>query len=64
MNIKPFAQQSLDKTKETKNMVRYDAPGEEPFRTAVIPNVYIRKATLANAFGKFPSAITITVEEK
>ena len=62
MTPKPFAQATLHQTKITKNMVRYDAPGEEPMRTANIPNIYIRQSVLANAFGGFPKSITITVE--
>ena len=63
MNIKPFAQQTLVQTKETKNMVRYDAPGDDAQRTASIPSIYVRKSVLANAFGKFPQSVTITVED-
>lgn len=64
MNIKPFVQVTLVQTKETKNMVRYDAPGgEELARQANVPNIYLRKTALASAFGGFPDKITITIEK-
>ena len=55
---------TLEKEKETKNMVRYKAPGldEDIQRTATMPTIYIRKTALASAFSKFPEKIKVTVE--
>ena len=53
----------LLKVKETKNMVRYGAPGdEEQQRRSNIPNIYIRKDVLGAAFSEFPSEVLITVQ--
>ena len=59
--IKPFVTIDLIKIKETKNMVRYETlQGEH----GSVPNIYIRKTTLATAFSKFPETLRVTVEEK
>jgi len=54
---------TLYKTKETKNMVRYDAPGDElQQRHATVPNLYVKKTAFgANGVG-FPDAIKVTIE--
>ena len=58
-----FLQVTMEKEKETKNMVRYAAPGgDEAQHTASIPLVYVRKTHLASAFGGFPEKIKLTVE--
>lgn len=55
---------TLEKEKETKNMVRYKAPGadEDIQRTATMPTLYVRKTALATSFGGFPASIKVTVE--
>jgi len=55
-------QVTLNKEKETKNMVRYLAPGEDAQRIATIPLLYVRKTSLAAAFNNFPKSIKITIE--
>jgi len=64
MNIAAFVQVELSKTKETKNMVRYDGPGqdEDTRRLGNVPNLYIRKTALAAAFSSFPEKIKVTIE--
>ena len=55
---------TLEQTKETKNMMRYDAPGadEDARRQGNVPNLYVRKTALAAAFGGFPLKLKITLE--
>ena len=56
---------TLLQTKETKNMVRYDAPGEdeETRRRSTVPNLYVRKTALASAFNGFPTSIKVSIEK-
>jgi hypothetical protein len=54
---------TLQQEKETKNMVKFVAPGTpDEQRHGTIPNLYVRKTALASAFGKFPTSIRVTVE--
>lgn len=56
---------TLELEKETKNMVRYRAPGDEDASSrANVPLQYIRKTALASAFGKFPAKLKLTIEEE
>lgn len=66
MEPSKFIQVELQKVKETKNMIRYDADAldENASRQGTVPNIYIRKTALANAFGGFPASIKLTIEEK
>lgn len=62
--MEPFIVVELQQTKETKNMVRYDAHAdEETSRHANVPNLYVRKTVLATAFNGFPKKIKVTIEE-
>lgn len=55
---------TLHQSKETKNMIRYDAPGsEDEQRRANVPNLYVRKTALATAFSEFPATIKVTIEK-
>jgi hypothetical protein len=61
--MEPFIVVELQQTKETKNMVRYDADkDEEVSRRANVPNLYVRKTVLAAAFNGFPQKIKVTIE--
>lgn len=63
--MNPLIAVTLVQEKETKNMVKYVAPGdEEQQQRSNIPNIYVRKTALASAFGKFPAQIQVMIESK
>ena len=51
----------LDRVKETRKGVKY---GTDDWDNATVPgHIYPTKAALAEAFGRFPDRIRITIEE-
>lgn len=50
--------------KETINTIRFKPAGWERERSGdrVMPNAYVNKAALVNAFGRYPQRIRITIE--
>lgn len=54
----------MTKTKDTKNMVRYDLAGDVvAIGDKLIPNIYVSQKSLQKAFGKIPEQITVLVQE-
>lgn len=58
----------MEKTKLTKNMVRYDACTSYastmvPAHLKIIPNLYLSQVALQKTFGRIPEAISVVVLE-
>lgn len=62
--VTPFIQCDLEFGKQTKNMIKFVANQDlEVARRATVADIYVRQTALANAFGKFPAKVRITIEE-